>query len=50
MSGKRVCFVCGLMEFIYDFSRGEIVCKVCGYVIEENVVDEGFEWRVFDLG
>ena len=45
---KRVCPVCGSTEFIYDPRRGEIVCRVCGYVIEENVVDEGPEWRAFD--
>ncbi|ASJ02513.1 transcription initiation factor IIB [Thermococcus profundus] len=48
MSKKRVCPVCGSTEFIYDPSRGEVVCKVCGYVIEENVVDMGPEWRAFD--
>ncbi|WP_297500971.1 transcription initiation factor IIB [Thermococcus sp.] len=50
MSGKRICPVCGSTEFIYDPSRGEIVCAKCGYVIEENVVDEGPEWRAFDPG
>jgi len=45
---RRVCPVCGSTEFIYDPSRGEMVCKVCGYVIEENIVDTGPEWRAFD--
>ncbi|ASJ00384.1 transcription initiation factor IIB [Thermococcus gorgonarius] len=48
MEKRRVCPVCGSTEFIYDPSRGEIVCAKCGYVIEENVVDEGPEWRAFD--
>ncbi|MDV3103338.1 transcription initiation factor IIB [Thermococcus waiotapuensis] len=50
MEKRRVCPVCGSEEFIYDPSRGEIVCAKCGYVIEENVVDEGPEWRAFDPG
>lgn len=31
-------------------AKGEIVCAKCGYVIEENVVDEGPEWRAFEPG
>jgi transcription initiation factor TFIIB len=50
VSGKRVCPVCGSTEFIYDPTRGEIICAKCGYVIEENVVDEGPEWRAFEPG
>jgi len=45
---KRVCPVCGSTEFIYDPGRGEIICVKCGYVIEENIVDTGPEWRAFD--
>ncbi len=48
MADKRVCPVCGSTGFIYDPRRGEIVCAKCGYVLEENVVDEGPEWRAFD--
>jgi len=48
LAGKRVCPVCGSTEFIYDPRRGEIVCAKCGYVLEENVIDEGPEWRAFD--
>ncbi|ASJ10985.1 transcription initiation factor IIB [Thermococcus sp. P6] len=50
MGKRRVCPICGSTEFIYDPSRGERVCKVCGYVIEENIVDTGPEWRAFDAG
>ena len=48
MGDRRVCPVCGSTEFFYDRSRGELVCKKCGYVIEENIIDEGPEWRAFD--
>ena len=48
MNKQRVCPVCGSTEFIYDPERGEIVCARCGYVIEENIIDMGPEWRAFD--
>ena len=28
--------------------RGELVCADCGLVIEENLIQEGPEWRAFD--
>ena len=27
--------------------RGEVVCDDCGLVLEDNVIDQGAEWRVF---
>ncbi|GAB6101490.1 transcription initiation factor IIB [Thermococcus atlanticus] len=48
MDKRRVCPVCGSTEFIYDPGRGEIICTKCGFVIEENVIDTGPEWRAFD--
>ena len=46
--GKLVCPVCGSTDFIYDPTRGELVCARCGYVVKESVVDTGQEWRAFD--
>ncbi|WP_461866242.1 transcription initiation factor IIB [Thermococcus sp.] len=48
MDKRRVCPVCGSTDFIYDPGRGEIICAKCGFVIEENVIDTGPEWRAFD--
>ena len=28
-------------------NRGEVVCDDCGLVLEDNVIDQGAEWRVF---
>ncbi len=42
------CPECGSKNLKKDSGRGEIVCKDCGYVIEENTVQEGPEWRAFD--
>ena len=42
------CPSCGNTEIIFDNERGEYICNNCGLVIEENVTDEGPEWRAFD--
>ena len=44
----RVCPDCGGTEFEKDSSRAEISCKRCGLIIEENLIDQGPEWRAFD--
>ena len=44
----RVCPECGCKELETDRERGEIVCKQCGLVVEENLIDMGPEWRAFD--
>jgi len=46
--GKPVCPACKSTEFIYDPTRGELVCANCGYVLKENIIDVGQEWRAFD--
>lgn len=48
MADKNVCPICGSDKLFYDPRRGEIVCSVCGYVIQQNIIDEGPEWRAFD--
>ena len=44
----NVCPYCGGTELENDSSRAEIICKRCGLVIEENLIDQGPEWRAFD--
>ena len=44
----HVCPDCGGTEFENDSVRAEISCKYCGLVIEENLIDQGPEWRAFD--
>ncbi len=48
MAEKKVCPECGSTKIVFDRSRGEWVCKECGYVFDEPVIDEGPEWRAFD--
>jgi len=46
----KKCPECGSANLVYDEHRGEIICESCGYVIEENMVDLGQEWRQFEEG
>lgn len=45
---KKGCPECGHTDFQKDYSRAELVCKKCGLVIDENIIDSGPEWRAFD--
>nr|WP_243665755.1 TFIIB-type zinc ribbon-containing protein [Vulcanisaeta sp. JCM 16159] len=42
---KLVCPNCGSTDIVFDPERGELVCRHCGLVIEEHVMDLGPEWR-----
>ena len=44
----KKCPECGGINLILDKERGEVICKDCGLVIEEKMVDFGHEWREFD--
>jgi transcription initiation factor TFIIB len=41
------CPECGSINLQVDEKRGEIVCKDCGTVIDENLIDTTPEWREF---
>ena len=43
------CPECGSANLAYDETRGELVCQECGLVIDEGMIDQGPEWRAFDL-
>jgi transcription initiation factor TFIIB len=44
----KKCPECGSINLISKDERGEIICKDCGLVIEERMIDFGQEWREFD--
>ena len=44
---ENVCPECG-SELETDGARGEVTCKRCGLVIDDNLMDMGPEWRAFD--
>ena len=41
------CPECSSRNLFNDLSKGELCCEDCGLVVEENIVDQGAEWRVF---
>jgi transcription initiation factor TFIIB len=43
----KKCPECSSINLTVDDKRGEVICKSCGLVLDENLVDEGPEWRVF---
>lgn len=45
---EDICPDCKSTEFEYDYSRGEVTCKCCGYVIDENLIDKGQDWVAYD--
>ena len=42
------CPDCGSEHLGKDYSRAEVVCRNCGLVIDEDIIDRGPEWRAFD--
>ena len=44
----KKCPECRSINLVVDEKRGEIVCRSCGLVLDENVVDTSPEWRNFD--
>ena len=46
--GVLKCPNCGSARLLRDTEQGEIVCTVCGLVIDMDLMDRGPEWRAFD--
>ncbi|MFH1132947.1 MAG: transcription initiation factor IIB [Nanoarchaeota archaeon] len=44
----KKCPECGGINLFWNKEKGEIICKDCGLVIEEKMVDFDQEWREFD--
>ena len=42
------CPECGSTHLSRDYSRAELVCRDCGLVIDQDIIDHGPEWRAFD--
>lgn len=41
------CPECSSINLSLDEKRGEIICKSCGLVLDENIIDTSPEWRGF---
>ncbi len=46
--GVKKCPECGGINLFLNRDKGEIICKDCGLVIEEKMVELGQEWREFE--
>lgn len=44
----KKCPECGGINLFYNTEKGEIICRDCGLVVEEKMVDTTQEWREFD--
>ncbi len=44
----KKCPECGGINLILNKDKGEVICKDCGLVIEEKMIDFEQEWREFD--
>jgi transcription initiation factor TFIIB len=44
----KKCPECGSTSLSYNSDKGEVICKECGLVLEDKMVDFGQEWREFD--
>lgn len=47
-SGRKICPQCSSLDIVADYAHGELVCRTCGLVLEEEIFDLGPEWRAFD--
>ena len=44
----KKCPECGGINLFWNKEKGEIICKDCGLVVEEKMIDFDQEWREFD--
>ncbi|MBD3202688.1 transcription initiation factor IIB [Candidatus Woesearchaeota archaeon] len=44
----KKCPECGGINLFFNKEKGEVICKDCGLVIEDKMIDFGQEWREFD--
>ena len=44
----KKCQECGGIDLIFNKEKGEVICRDCGLVIEEKMIDFGQEWREFE--
>ncbi|HLD04109.1 MAG TPA: transcription initiation factor IIB [Candidatus Nanoarchaeia archaeon] len=44
----KKCPECGGINLFWNKDKGEVICKDCGLVVEDRMVDFDQEWREFD--
>jgi transcription initiation factor TFIIB len=45
---SNICPYCSGVSVSSDISTGDLVCRNCGSVLEQHVIDQGAEWRAFN--
>ena len=45
---KQKCPDCGHKEFFVHKQKGEAICKNCSFVVDDSMIDFGYEGRIFD--
>ena len=48
MQFVKKCSECGGINLFHNRAKGEVICKDCGLVLEDKMVDFDQEWREFD--
>ena len=48
MAMVKRCPECGSINLLLRHDKGEVICRDCGLVIEDKMVDFDQEWREFD--
>ncbi len=49
LQNPKECSECGSTKLVTDHETGELICTECGTVVIDNLIDQGPEWRAFDL-
>ena len=44
----RPCFRCLSLDIVTDTTRGDVICRGCGEVLTERLIDSSAEWRSFE--
>ncbi len=50
MTFVKKCPECGSINLFLNRDKGEVICKDCGLVVEDKMVEFGQEWREFESG
>jgi len=45
---KQKCPDCGHKEFFVHKQKGEAICKNCSFVVDDSMIDFGYDSRIFD--
>src|SRR2546430_12550300 len=44
------CPECNSGHLAFDYERGELICEECGLVLNDQMIDQGPEWRAVAVG